>query len=565
MLLKNLSGFNWICLLVCLAAGLHACSKQSPADLILTGGIIHTLDPDQPGAEAVAVRDGRIIYVGSSTGVKKFETAATTVIDLAGLTMFPGLVDAHAHLISLGRSLSELNFVGTSSAREVRDLVLAGQKSTPGKIWIKGRGWDQNDWEVKEFPHWRDLAGTEANPIYLRRVDGHAAWVNSTALEMCGITRDTPDPPGGKILRGGDGGPTGILIDNAMDLVSGTFSNSTVEERLQWAEAAIEECHRYGLVGVHDAGTLARDLAVYNRLYHSERLNFRIYGMVPGDSLEFLKERFRIGPASEAGGYVRIRAVKLFADGALGSRGARLLEPYSDDPGNTGLFVQSPDSLYLLSRLALQAGFQVCTHAIGDAGNRATLDAYEKALAEVPTEDHRFRIEHAQIVALEDIPRFARLQVIPSMQPTHATSDMYWAEDRIGPQRIKGAYAWRKFLKQDPHLPFGSDFPVEGANPLWGIYAAVTRMDQKGWPAGGWYPEENCTIQEAVAGFTVEAAYAGFDEADSGSITVGKYADFTILDHDLFKIPAEEILKTRVVHTIVGGRVVYTEPRRSGS
>jgi predicted amidohydrolase YtcJ len=562
---KHLSGFIRIFWLICLAAGFQSCSSQAPADLILTGGVIHTMDPDQTSAEAVAVRDGRIIFVGSRAGVKKFKASTTNVLDLTGLTVFPGLVDAHAHLIGLGRSLSELNFIGTGSVREVRDIVLAGQKSAPDNIWIKGRGWDQNDWEVKEFPHWRDLAGTEANPVYLKRVDGHAAWVNSTALVMCGITRDTPDPPGGKILRDNDGAPTGILIDDAMDLVSGTFANSTVEERLQWAEAAIEECHQYGLVGVHDAGTLARDLAVYNRLHFRGQLNFRVYGMVEGDSLEFLEERLRIGPASEAGGYVNIRSVKLYADGALGSRGAKLLAPYSDDPGNTGLFVQTPDSLYLLSRLALEAGFQVCTHAIGDAGNRVTLDAYEKALAELPTGDHRFRIEHAQIVALEDIPRFAQLQVIPSMQPTHATSDMYWAEDRVGQDRIKGAYAWRKFLDQDKRMPFGSDFPVEGVNPLWGIYAAVTRMDQKGWPAGGWHPEERCTIQEAVAGFTVQAAYASFDEDRSGSITAGKYADFTVLDRDLFKIPAEEILKTRVVHTIVGGRIVYTAPERSDS
>ncbi|NIO29111.1 MAG: amidohydrolase family protein [Candidatus Latescibacteria bacterium] len=536
------------------------CARIPHADLIISGGRIHTMNPKNPIAEAVAIQGDRIVYVGSGEGARKYEDEITIVINLDGKTAYPGFVDAHAHLMSLGKSLAELNFVGTGSSEEIRKMVLEKQQAVPKGSWIRGRGWDQNDWPVEEFPTWRDLSGTEENLVYLRRVDGHAAWVNKTVLDHYGITRETEDPPGGRIIRDENGDPTGVFIDDAKDLITAHIPEPTIDEKTAWAKAAILECNRYGMVGMHDAGIHKTDLQVYENLHGSGQLSLRIYAMADGDSIDFVKERFALGPSAPVGGYVSLRAVKLYADGALGSRGAAMLEPYSDDPRNTGLILTAPDSLYEMSRLALDAGFQVCTHAIGDAGNRVILDAYERALKEHRSGDHRLRVEHAQVVSLEDIPRSAQLGIIPVMQPTHATSDMYWAEDRLGPERIKGAYAWRKFLDSGCKIPCGSDFPVEGVNPLWGIYAAVTRQDHDGWPEGGWYPGERMTIEEAVRGFTIDAAFAAFAEKETGSIEVGKLADLTVLDKDLFEISPKEILNARVIYTIVGGSVVYSAP-----
>jgi predicted amidohydrolase YtcJ len=436
-------------------------------------------------------------------------------------------------------------------------MVLEAQKDSPPGRWIRGRGWDQNDWEKKDYPSWRDLDGTEANPVYLRRIDGHAAWVNKTALEVCGITRDTPDPPGGRILRDATGDPTGIFIDEATDLISDRIPKPDPDELDEWILDAIRECNRVGLVGIHDAGTAPEELEAFERLHGRGLLTLRLYCMLDSDEEAFLGEELRKGPRSTAGGRVVIRAIKVYADGALGSRGAALLEPYSDEPGNSGLIVSRPEKIERLSLRALEHGFQICTHAIGDRGVRMVLDAYEKALETHGVTDHRFRIEHSQVVSPDDIPRYRELGVMPSMQPTHATSDMYWAEDRVGPKRIKGAYAWRTFLDGGNRLPLGSDFPVESPDPLWGIYAAVTRQDHKGWPQGGWYPDQRLSVLEAVKGFTVEAAYAGFAEDETGTIEVGKLADFTILDKDIFTIPPADILRTTVTHTVVAGEIVY--------
>lgn len=534
-----------------------SCTGREAADFIITGGPVYTMDEEMPTAQAVAIRADRIVFVGSQDEARSLEDEGTVVIDIEGKAAYPGFVDAHAHLIGLGRFLSQLNLMDTRSADEVRRLVIEYQASLPPGQWIKGRGWDQNDWEVKEFPTWRDLNGTEGNPVYLRRIDGHAAWVNQKALELCGITRETAAPEGGRIIRDANGDATGVFIDDAIDLITDRMPDTSLDEKIAWARLAVRECNKYGLVGVHDAGINALDLAAYEKLYEQGEMTMRIYAMVDADSTDFLMRMMREGPSEFAGGQVIVRAVKMYADGALGSRGAALLEPYSDEPQNSGLLVTSADSLYRLASMAIQNGFQACTHAIGDAGNRTVLDAYERALKEHPKDNHRFRIEHAQVVSLEDIPRFAALGVIPSMQPTHATSDMYWAEDRVGPHRIKGAYAWRTFIQQGCRIPCGSDFPVEGANPLWGIYAAVTRMDKEGLPGGGWSPEQCMTMQEAVEGFTIQAAFAAFLENRTGSIETGKLADITILDRDLFEIEPTEILNARVVYTIVGGKIVY--------
>jgi len=535
-----------------------AVDSTGTADFIFYGGNIYTMVEGGPTAEAVVVKGDRIVYAGAFAGAKKFSGEGTTQIDLDGAAMIPGLVDAHAHLRSLGRYLAQLKLEAAESPAVVREMVLEAQKSTPPGRWIQGRGWDQNDWEVKEFPTWRDLSGTEGNPVYFRRVDGHAAWVNSAALELCGVTGDTPDPDGGRIIRGPDGEPTGVFVDNAMDLISDNIPDASPEEIDEWMLAAVRHCNSLGLVGMHDAGIDEDDLASFERLYDRGEMSLRVYCMLSTDDedLEFAEAQVRRGPREAAGGRVTVRAIKLYADGALGSRGAAMLAPYSDDPGNTGLLVDPPAELERLTRLALDNGFQVCTHAIGDRGNRVILDAYEKALAG-RAGDPRLRVEHAQIVSLEDIPRFKRLGVIPSMQPTHCTSDMYWAQDRVGPQRVLGAYAWRRFLEDGNRIPCGSDFPVEGANPLWGVYAGVTRQDHSGWPDGGWYPGQRLTMEEVVRGFTIDAAYAGFSENETGTIEAGKLADLTVLDKDPFAVAPVEIIATRATMTVVGGEIVY--------
>ncbi|MEJ2722334.1 MAG: amidohydrolase, partial [bacterium] len=439
----------------------------------------------------------------------------------------------------------------------VRKLVLERQAEAPEGEWIQGRGWDQNDWPVAEFPSWRDLAGTEANPVYLRRVDGHAAWVNKTALDRCGITADTPEPFGGRILRAADGTPTGVLVDEAMSLVTDHMPDPSFEDRVARVKLAIEECRRNGLTGMHDAGVDRESCAVLEHLATRGELDFRIYAMLDADDSTFAVERIRKGPAV-GDDYLTIRALKLYADGALGSRGALLLEPYTDDPSNRGLQQHPRDVLLWWTALALENGIQVCTHAIGDGANRLMLDVYDEALSREGAPDPRLRIEHAQVISAEDIPRFHQLGVIPSMQPTHATSDMGWAEKRLGPERVKGAYAWRSLIDTGCVIPCGSDFPVEGVNPLWWIYAAVTRQDPEGRPEGGWYPGQRMTVEEAVRGFTGHAAYAAFAQNSNGTIEPNKFADLTVLDRDLMRIPAAEILDTHVVLTIVGGRVMYS-------
>jgi predicted amidohydrolase YtcJ len=538
---------------------MSACSQHS-ADVFIYGGTIYTLSDETPQAEAVVVTGEEISFAGSRADAERYVGPDTRRIDLGGQVMIPGLVDAHAHLRSLGRYLARLKLERAQSPAGVREMVLATQRSTPPGRWIQGRGWDQNDWAVKRFPTWRDLEGTEANPVYLRRVDGHAAWVNKTALDMCGISSATPDPDGGRIVRDETGAPTGVLVDNAMDLVTDVIPDPTPEQIDDWMRAAVRHCNALGLVGMHDAGIDAEDLASLQRLHEGGELSLTVYCMLSteDDDLEWTERQLALGPRELADSRVAVRAIKLYADGALGSRGAAMLAPYSDAPDQTGLMVDPPAKLERLTRLAAQNGFQVCTHAIGDRGNRVILDVYEKVLAETnPESNPRFRIEHAQIVSLEDIPRFQQLGVIPSMQPTHCTSDMYWAQDRVGEERIAGAYAWRRLLQDGNIIPCGSDFPVENADPLAGIYAAVTRQDANGWPEGGWQPQQRMTMEEAVRGFTAWAAYAAFDESQSGSIVPGKRADFTVLDRDPLQIAPAEILNTRVSMTIVRGAVVY--------
>ncbi|MCI0452569.1 MAG: amidohydrolase [Candidatus Latescibacteria bacterium] len=545
---------------------MSACGKrgpEQPADLILANGVVRTFAPVSDSSDAnesvtaLAILGDRIVYVGDDEGARAWRGEKTRWVDLAGRTVLPGLVDAHGHLSNLGRSLEDVQLVGTTSRADVLRRVKDMQARVPAGEWIHGRGWDQNDWSDSDFPTWRDLAGTEANPVYLGRVDGHALWLNRTALDACGITRATQDPPGGRIVRDARGEPTGILVDEAEKLLTSHVPVATGEELDRRLARAIQECNRLGLTGVHDAGTDPDVLASLRRLGERDALTINVYCMLDSDAPAFVRAFFETGPSTEFEGRLVARAVKLRADGALGSRGAALLRPYDDDPGNVGLLVDPPDSLYAWTRDALRAGFQVCTHAIGDRGNRVTLDAYQRALAEVPSPDARLRIEHVQVVDPLDLARFAPMGVIASMQPTHATSDMPWAAIRVGNDRLTGAYAWRTLIESGAILAFGSDFPVESVDPLWGIYAAVTRMDHDGHPTGGWMPEQLVSAREAVRAFTYGAAFAAFDGQGAGTIEAGKRADLTVLDRDVLAIPPREILETRATMTIVRGRVVY--------
>ena len=506
----------------------------------------------------LAVRNGRILHAGSDREVRALAGSRTRVIDVGGGTVIPGMVDAHAHLLGLGTSLRNVQLAGSKSYDEVIARVAERAKSMKPGEWILGRGWDQNLWPDKQFPNHDALSRAfPANPVVLTRIDGHAILANAMAMRAANVTAATRDPEGGRIVRNADGSPAGVFVDNAEDLVGRAIPAATAAQTRSAIVAAIAEANRWGLVGIHDAGASSRTVEIYESLAREGNYNLRNYVLVSGDSAT-VRWALGRGPRSSLyDGRIWVRSIKLYGDGALGSRGAALLAAYSDEAGNTGLLVTPPAELQRIATAALRRGFQVGVHAIGDRGNRFALDAYDAALRTVPTADHRFRIEHSQVISPEDIPRFARLGVIPSMQASHQTSDMRWAEVRVGPERIKGAYAWRSLLNTGVIIPNGSDFPVEEVNPLISFHSAVSRQDQTNWPAGGWYPEQVMTRQEALKSMTIWPAYAGFQEKVMGSLTPGKFADFVVLDRDILTIPASEILQTRVMSTWLGGRNVY--------
>jgi len=532
--------------------------QQAPADLIVTNARIYTSDVNRPVAEALAVRDGLIAFVGSNRGALALAGPKTERLDLSGRTVITGMVDAHAHLLGLGQALRTVDLVGTKSYDEVIARVVERAKTARPGEWIRGRGWDQNDWADTRFPTHAALSrAVPNNPVYLTRVDGHAALVNAKALELAQVTAATADPAGGRLIRDSANNPTGVLVDNAQAVVGRVIPAASPAELREQTLAAIAEANRWGLTGIHDAGVDAPGIDVYEALAKDGRYNLRNYVMVrASDSV--LDAYMRRGPQKGLyGGRLWIRAIKLVADGALGSRGAALLEPYSDDPGNTGLLTTPPERIKSVAVRALRAGFQVNVHAIGDRANRIVLDQFEAALREVPTADHRFRIEHAQILSYQDIPRFAELDVIPSMQGSHQTSDMYWAPNRLGLARLSGAYAWRSLLNTGVIIPNGSDFPVEAVNPLISFHAFITRQDADNYPPGGWMPEQRTTRQEALWSITLWPAYASFMEKESGTLTAGKFADFVVLDRDIMTVAPEEILRTRVLMTVLAGRTVY--------
>jgi predicted amidohydrolase YtcJ len=537
---------------------------QGTADLVLTNGRIYTVDNARPAASALAVRSGRVLFVGSDGEAKALAGPSTQVIDLNGATVVPGIVDAHAHLLGLGNMLQRVNLAGSTSYDEVIARVKAWAKVVRPGEWIQGRGWDQNRWSTKEFPTYEVLSRAfPNNPVVLGRIDGHALLANARAMELAHVTAATADPSGGRVVRLPTGAPSGVFVDNAMSLINRAIPAATRADTRKAILAAIAEANRWGLTGIHDPGEDAETIGIYEELAKAGNYNLRNYVMLsdpgePGSAATLRNPYIQRGPQSALyDGHLWIRAIKLYADGALGSRGAALLAPYSDDPGNSGLLVSRPEHISAWAETALRLGFQVNVHAIGDRGNRIVLDAFDSALKKIPKADHRFRIEHAQVLSPEDIPRFAKLGVIPSMQATHQTSDMRWAEARVGPQRIRGAYAWRSLLNTGVVIPNGTDFPVEEVNPLLTFHAAVTRQDPTNWPTGGWYPEQKMTREEALQSMTIWPAYAGFQESILGSLTPGKYADFVVLDRDIMHVRDAEILGTRVISTWIGGKRVY--------
>ena len=521
--------------------------------LFMGGKVLAGPDQSPRNNWAVYVREGVIREIGPAEQIRANHGAAR-IVDTTGMTVMPGLIDAHAHLYGLGLSLDTVSLLDTTSSADVVARVRErASRAAPGE-WILGRGWDQNDWAVKEFPTSAALdAAVSDNPVWLRRIDGHAGWANSAALRAAGVTAALRDPEGGKILRDANGNPTGVFIDEAMELIDKIVPPPTQEQRKARVLAAAQAIAATGLTGIHDAGIDGSTITAVRELIDEKRFPIRVYAML-GDSAPLLATWFAQKPLIGHGDRLTVRSVKLYADGALGSRGAALLAPYSDDPGNSGLMIATPEHIEDVARRAKVAGFQVNTHAIGDRGVRNVIDAYGRAGISAPD---RYRIEHLQVISPADVPRLVQHGIIASMQPTHATSDMYWAEARLGPERVKGAYAWRTVLNAGGRLALGSDFPVELVNPFLGIHAAVTRQDQKNWPAGGWYPGERLTLAEAIRGFTLDAAYAAFEESSRGTIEPGKLADLTIVEGDLFAMPVPDLFKAKVRYTVVGGEVVF--------
>lgn len=533
---------------------------EDSADLILQHGVFYPVQPAGRVEGSLAVRGGRIVYLGPDAGAVPFKGPKTRVIDLAGRVVTPGLIDAHSHLAGLGQALAAVDLTAAPTFDEVVRRVKEAAARVPKGTWVGGRGWDQNLWPEKDFPtHGALSAAVPDHPVWLTRVDGHAALVNAKAMEIVGLGPDIQDPSGGRFLRDGAGRPTGVMIDNAMDVVGSKLPAATVQDKERELRSASRHCLELGLTTVTDMGVGPAEIAAYTNLLKAGELPIRS-ALFLGDNEQLLASWFQSGPQVDPTSRLLIRGVKLYADGALGSRGAALLEPYSDDANNLGLMVAAGSHLEDVSRRAAEAGFQVGIHAIGDRGSLVAIDAMEKAIAGKP--DARFRLEHTQVTRVQDLQRMAKLGIVASMQPTHATSDMPWADERIGEGRLERAYAWRKVLDFGGRLALGSDFPVESADPRLGLYAAVTRQDLSGQPAGGWLPGEKLTREEALRGFTLDAAWSLFLDKEVGSLEVGKRADLVVFARDIMTVPEAEIPKVEIDYTLVDGKVEHDRGKR---
>lgn len=516
---------------------------------------IHTLDAETPQAQAMAWdASGRIVFLGSAEALAAAHPELPAV-DLKGRVVLPGLIDAHGHVMELGLSRLQADLVGADSIEVVVERLRAHAAKLPEGAWLTGRGWDQTLWPGQAFPSAADLdAAFPERPVWLVRVDGHAGWANSAALAAA--TRDLAgewQPQGGDIRRNEAGEPDGVLIDTAMRFVEGAIPAPDRAVRERALDLALAEMSRLGLTGVHDMGVSLENFRLFRERDETGGLSVRLTAFADGDEamLDWLCEEGR-----HEGSRLQARSVKLYADGALGSRGAALLADYSDDPGNSGLLFESDAELQALVDRAADCGLQLGIHAIGDAANRQVIDALAAARGKSPDNPGRHRIEHVQIIDPDDIPRLAELGIIASMQPIHATSDMRWAGDRLGEARLEGAYAWATMLEHDVRLALGSDFPVEPVNPWLGIHAAVTRQ-RDGQPPGGWRPQESLTLAQALRGFTVDAAYAGFSEDQVGRLTQGRQADFIVVDADPFEVAPSELTDIEVLRTVVGGETVF--------
>lgn len=539
-------------------------SKTEPADIVFKNGNIYTVNERQPHAEAIAVKAGKIIFVGSNNDAKAYEAKGTRIVDLHGDTVVPGMTDSHYHLMGVGEREMTLNLEGTTSLEDFLAKVKAHvDRAKPGE-WVTGRGWIETFWKPPVFPtRWELDKIAPNNPVFLTRADGHASIANSAALKIAGINKDTPNPFGGEFLKDAKTGePTGMLIDGAQGRVAARIPRGGKQEAEQAMLIAVKRSLALGWCEVQIPGNGYDEIELLKKLFGEGKIKLRIYDAVsgPGPSAQRL---LREGPTIGAfDNHFTVRGIKAYMDGALGSRGAALLEPYSDAPTTSGFFITKEEALLPMFVEALRQGIQVETHAIGDRGNRTILDLYEKAFKTVPGRERkvsepRWRVEHAQIVNPADIPRFASLGVIPSMQPSHAIGDLHFAPSRLGIKRLEGAYAWQTFIKSGSIVPGGSDAPVERGEPMIEFYAAVARKDQKGFSGEGWHPEQALSREQALKMFTIWAAYAAFEEKLRGSIELGRLADLTVLSADIMKIPEPEILRTHCVMTIIGGEVVY--------
>ncbi len=537
---------------------LVACGDQA-TEYLFTNGSIVTMNVEQPVAEAFLVSGDRIVDVGTAEEMRNAHPEAE-LIDFGGKTVMPGIIESHGHMLNLGRIAIRLDLQGVDDPQEVVRLLADRVAETPPGDWIEGWGWDDGAWREQMTAISDELSNVSPdNPVWFGGLHGYNGWANDKALEVAGITGDTPDPEEGQILRNQTTGePTGILANAAIGLVTQHMPPLTMEQRERAFEIAGEELLRNGLTSVHEARISSDDLEALRSLKDKGRLKVRYYVMLDCTDEELIESFLENGPEVDSDNWLTVRSIKVFQDGSLGTRSALMLEPYSDAPDELGVTTTTHEVLEDLTIRSLQAGFQVVTHAIGDRSNRISLDAYEAALNAVPeANDHRLRIEHAQVIALVDIPRFADLGVISSMQPPHATSDMPWAEDRVGPERIKGAYAWRSFLDAGVRVPLNSDFPGEELSPFYGMYAAETRQTPEGEPEGGWYPEQRLTREEVLNGYLYEGAYSAFEENIKGKIAPGMLADFIVISHDIRSISSVELLDIVVEQTYVGGKLVY--------
>ena len=541
-------------ILVLVAFGLAAVAVADTTLISNINGYTFNSNQELVQFSALQFTDDRVDHI--LTEAETLPKEGIRVIDGNGQTLLPGLIDAHGHILSYGRLLLQVDLGGSLSETEAAQRVADFYSKNEELEWIQGRGWNQVLWESNEFPGADSLDLVVSDkPVWLRRIDGHAGWANTKAMELAGVTRESEDPNGGQIIRDENGYPTGVFIDTAMNYIASQIPTSTTEELKNALSMAMNRLASYGLTAVHDAGVSSQTIAAYKQLAEEGPLPIRVNVMLAASDPLFL-DRLEEGYFRSDDDTLTINSVKIVGDGALGSRGAALIEDYSDDSDNRGLLRYNDERLEYLMRVAMNGGFQVNTHAIGDNANMKVLDNYERLISETDSRNLRHRIEHAQILRYEDILRFAKLGVIPSMQATHATSDKNMAQDRIGEVRIQGAYAWRKLMQADTLIANGSDFPVESPDPFWGLHASVTRQDQSNEPPGGWLPDERMSLEEAFASFTVNAAFAGHQENLLGTLEAGKKADFIIIDRDIFKIPENELWQTQALETWVNGEKI---------